>query len=42
MKYEQFEVVCEREEVQFRGSMNKISFDGYYKVSLRKRGRIKF
>lgn len=32
MKYEQFEVVCEREGVQFRGSMNKILFDGYYKV----------
>lgn len=32
MKYEQFEIVCAQEEVQFRGSMNKILFDGYYKI----------
>lgn len=32
MKYEQFEIICEREKIQFRGSMNKILFDGYYKI----------
>lgn len=32
MKYEQFEVIVEKENVEFRGSMNKILFDGYYKI----------
>lgn len=32
MKYEQFEYILSREEIEFRGSINKIIFDGYYKV----------
>lgn len=32
MEYEQFEVIVERERFQFRGCLNKILFDGYYKV----------
>ncbi len=32
MQYEQFEIVVENGEYQFRGTLNKIIFDGYYKV----------
>ena len=32
MKYDQFELICEKEKVQFRGVLNKITFDGYYKI----------
>lgn len=32
MKYEQFEYILKREEIEFRGSINKIIFDGYYKI----------
>lgn len=32
MKYEQFEYILERDDIEFRGSINKIIFDGYYKV----------
>lgn len=32
MKYEQFEVIVEKDKIEFRGSMNKILFDGYYKI----------
>lgn len=32
MKYEQFEYILERENIEFRGSINKIIFDGYYKI----------
>lgn len=32
MKYKQFEVINEYEKYQFRGTANKITFDGYYKV----------
>lgn len=32
MKYEQFEVIAEKDKIEFRGSMNKILFDGYYKI----------
>ncbi|WP_300331419.1 type I DNA topoisomerase [Fusobacterium sp.] len=32
MKYEQFELLCSKEGVQFRGVLNKILFDGYYKL----------
>ena len=32
MKYKQFEIVLTREEFDFRGSINKILFDGYYKI----------
>lgn len=32
MEYEQFEVIVEKEDYQFRGVLNKILFDGYYKV----------
>ncbi len=32
MEYEQFEVIVEKDDFQFRGVLNKILFDGYYKV----------
>ena len=32
MKYEQFELLCSKDGVQFRGVLNKILFDGYYKL----------
>ena len=32
MKYDQFELVVEKEKFQFRGTLNKITFDGYYKI----------
>ncbi|MDR1835758.1 MAG: type I DNA topoisomerase [Fusobacteriaceae bacterium] len=32
MKYDQFELITEKDAWQFRGAMNKITFDGYYKV----------
>lgn len=32
MKYEQFEVVATYEKFDFRGTINKIIFDGYYKI----------
>lgn len=32
MKYDQFELVVEYDRYQFRGTLNKITFDGYYKI----------
>lgn len=32
MKYEQFELVCNCDKFSFRGTINKIIFDGYYKI----------
>lgn len=32
MKYDQFELICEKDKVQFRGVLNRITFDGYYKI----------
>lgn len=32
MRYDQFELIVERGRYQFRGALNKITFDGYYKV----------
>ena len=32
MKYDQFELICEKDNIQFRGVLNKITFDGYYKI----------
>ncbi|MGL4981091.1 MAG: type I DNA topoisomerase [Fusobacteriaceae bacterium] len=32
MLYEQFEIVLNREIFDFRGTINKIKFDGYYKI----------
>ncbi len=32
MKYEQFELIANRDKFDFRGTINKIVFDGYYKV----------
>lgn len=32
MKYEQFEYILNKEDIDFRGSINKIIFDGYYKI----------
>ena len=32
MEYEQFEIVVENGDYQFRGILNKIVFDGYYKI----------
>lgn len=32
MKYKQFEFINEYDKYQFRGTANKITFDGYYKV----------
>lgn len=32
MKYEQFEYILTFENIDFRGSINKIIFDGYYKI----------
>ncbi len=32
MKYDQFELICEKDKIQFRGILNKITFDGYYKI----------
>ncbi|MGL5088907.1 MAG: type I DNA topoisomerase [Cetobacterium sp.] len=32
MQYEQFEIILENGFYQFRGTLNKIIFDGYYKV----------
>ena len=32
MKYDQFEFICGKDNIQFRGVLNKITFDGYYKI----------
>lgn len=32
MKYEQFELICSYDRFDFRGTINKIIFDGYYKI----------
>lgn len=32
MEYEQFEIVLTKDEFDFRGTTNKIIFDGYYKI----------
>ncbi|MDR3259527.1 MAG: type I DNA topoisomerase [Fusobacteriaceae bacterium] len=32
MKYDQFEIILEKDKFQFRGTLNKITFDGYYKI----------
>lgn len=32
MKYEQFELICNYDRYDFRGTVNKIIFDGYYKI----------
>ncbi|MGL5050513.1 MAG: type I DNA topoisomerase [Fusobacteriaceae bacterium] len=32
MEYEQFEIVLNKDEFDFRGTTNKIIFDGYYKI----------
>ncbi len=32
MKYEQFELVATYDKFDFRGTINKITFDGYYKI----------
>ena len=32
MKYEQFEYILEKGKIEYRGTINKIIFDGYYKV----------
>ena len=32
MKYEQFEYILEKDKIEYRGTINKIIFDGYYKV----------
>lgn len=32
MKYDQFEIICSKENIKFRGVTNKITFDGYYKI----------
>lgn len=32
MKYDQFELIAEKEAVEFRGVLNKVTFDGYYKI----------
>ena len=32
MKYDQFELIYGKDNVQFRGVLNKITFDGYYKI----------
>ena len=32
MKYEQFEYILEKNKIEYRGTINKIIFDGYYKV----------
>lgn len=32
MKYEQFELICNYDRFDFRGTINKIIFDGYYKI----------
>lgn len=32
MEYEQFEIVLNRDIFDFRGTINKIKFDGYYKI----------
>lgn len=32
MEYQQFEIILEHGEYQFRGAINKIIFDGYYKL----------
>lgn len=32
MEYEQFEIVLTKDEFDFRGTINKIKFDGYYKI----------
>lgn len=32
LKYDQFEIIVNRDNVDFRGTINKITFDGYYKI----------
>lgn len=32
VKYDQLEIIAEHEKYQFRGTLNKVTFDGYYKV----------
>jgi DNA topoisomerase I len=32
MKYEQLEVIAEYDKYQFRGTLNKVTFEGYYKI----------
>lgn len=32
MQYEQFEILANHNEYEFRGTANKVTFDGYYKV----------
>lgn len=32
VKYDQFELINEKDNVQFRGVLNKVTFDGYYKI----------
>lgn len=32
MKYDQLEVITEYDKYQFRGTLNKVTFDGYYKI----------
>jgi len=32
MKYDQFEIICSKENIKFRGVTSKITFDGYYKI----------
>ena len=32
MKYDQFELIVEKEKIEFRGILNKVTFDGYYKI----------
>lgn len=32
VKYEQMEIIAEYDKYQFRGSVNKVTFDGYYKI----------
>ena len=32
MKYDQFELICDKNNIKFRGVLNKITFDGYYKI----------
>lgn len=32
MKYDQFEIILNCDKIDFRGTINKITFDGYYKI----------
>ena len=32
MKYDQLEVIAEYDKYQFRGTLNKVTFEGYYKI----------